>query len=121
MPTIPVPSRTYAAGERFVTQSVTVPPIVTEARVTLNLTTAQLQNPATNVQGIIEWAPAGSTAWRELASTTLVGKPANRAGLLPTIQITPAAMQQLQGHLVRGVVWNKAATTITFDGTVVFT
>lgn len=40
MPTIPVPSRTYAAGERFVTQSVAVPPIVTEAR------------PATNVEGV---------------------------------------------------------------------
>jgi hypothetical protein len=125
MPTIQIPSRTYAAGERFVSQAVTIPTTVVEASVTLNLSTAQLQSPATNVQGIIEWAPAGtpdsSSVWRELASTALVGNPANRAGLLPKIAITPEAMSQLRGNLTRGVVVNRAATPITFAATVVVT
>jgi hypothetical protein len=124
VPTIPIPSRTYAAAERFQTIAVTVPTTVVEASVTLNLSTAQLQSPVTDVEGIIEWAPAGtsdgSPLWSVLASTRLIGHALNRAGLVPRIAITPAAMSQLQGQLVRAAIVNRAASSITFAATGVF-
>lgn len=125
MPTFTLASHTYAPGERATTASVTIPVTLTQARVTLNLTTAQLQDPATDVMGQLEWAPAGtpdvSPLWSLLGSTRLQGNPLNRAGLLPYIDVSATTIRQQQGHLVRGWVQNNGAAPITFDATVILT
>lgn len=123
MPTIPVPSRVYAAGERFTSSSVTVPQTVIEASVALNITDAQLKDSATDIEAIIEWAPAGtaddSPDWSQLASGRVIGNPSNRSGT-PYVAITPDAMENLHGNLVRGAIVNRSATAITFPATVTF-
>lgn len=121
---ITIPARTYQPLERFETPSFTIPATVNEASVALNLSAAQIHDPATDVMGIIEWAPAGtpdnSPLWSHLASVRVVGNPLSRVGT-PFIAITPDTMALLHDNLVRGVVVNSSETTpITFPATVTF-
>jgi hypothetical protein len=110
--------QTVAPGESVTTAAVTILPGLTSAIVTLDLTDAQKQDPATNVTGTVEWAPAGTEDWSLLAQARLEGHVENDPTRAVFIAIPGVVLDQLVDQLVRGRITNDGTDPITFGGSV---
>jgi hypothetical protein len=114
----PVAPQSFAPGEQVVTTAVTIPEGLIRVKVSMDLSAAQLQDPATNVTGTVEHAPDGTEEWTLLAQTRLVGNPDNDPTLTPWIAVSGRTLDQIAGQLVRGRIQNDGVDPITFGGTV---
>lgn len=91
------------SGESRISDELVVPAGLTAARVQLDMNTAEMRDPTTDVRGLLEFFdPIEAGDWRLIASTRLTGDPSNSVADQPSINIGQSTLQQLEGKRIRG-------------------
>lgn len=91
------------SGESRISDELIVPAGLAQARVELNMNTAEMRDPTTDVRGILEFFDAVEAGdWRLIAATRLTGDPSNDVTDQPSINIGQSTLDQLVGKRIRG-------------------
>jgi len=91
------------SGESRISDELIVPVELTQARVELNMNTAEMRDPTTDVRGLLEFFdPVEAGDWRLIASTRMIGDPNNSVADQPSINIGSSTLDQLVGKRIRG-------------------
>ena len=109
MPTFQFQKQQMAANESRVSDEATVPAGLVEATMELDMNAAEMKDPSTDALGILEFFDEAEQNWRLIASTRLIGNPANSGANVPFVTVNQSTLNQLIGKLIRGRIEARSA------------